>query len=112
MLSFTPLVEGSGSCGFFGCPAKSATSASKSVSIKSEPVDVFMFCGDIVLLVDKRCEPCIFMLSVSPFVEPALLPGLANGLPGVCVALAGVVLAPAHELDLANGDAHSAASCS
>ena len=88
---------------------------SKSVSIKSELVDVFMFCGNIVLLMDERGEPCIFMLSVSPLVEPALLPGLANGLSGVegiCVALAGVVLAPARELGLANGNAHSAASCS
>ena len=74
-----------------------------------------MFCGDIVLLTDKRGEPCIFVLSVGPLVEPVLLPGLANGLSGVegvCVALVGVVLAPARELGLANGDAHSAASCS
>ena len=88
---------------------------SKSVSIKSELVDVFMFCGNIVLLTDERGEPCIVMLSVSPLVEPALLLGLANGLSGVegiCVALAGVVLAPARELGLANGDACSAASCS
>ena len=73
-----------------------------------------MFCGDIVLLMDDRGEPCIFVLSVGPLVEPALLPGLANGLAGVGgirVALAGVVLVPACELGLANGDAHSAASC-
>ena len=91
---------------------KLATSVSKYVSIKSELVDVLMFCGNIVLLTDERGEPCILVLSVGPFIEPALLPGLANGLPGVCVALAGVVLAPARELGLANGDAHSAASCS
>ena len=44
------------------------------------------------------------MLSVSPVFEPALLPGLANGLRGVRVALAGVVLLPARELGLANGE--------
>ena len=74
-----------------------------------------MFCGDIVLLTDERGEPCIFVLSVSPLVKPALLLGLANGLlgvKGVRVALAGIVLAPAHELGLANGNAHSPASCS
>ena len=94
---------------------KLATSVSKYVSIKSELVDVFMFCGNIVLLTDERGEPCIFVLSVSPLVEPALLLGLTNGLSGakgIRVALVGAVLAPAHELGLANGDAHSAASCS
>ena len=88
---------------------------SKSASIKSELVDVFMFCGNIVLLMDERGEPCVFISSVGPLVEPSLLPGLAKGMSGVAgfhVALAGIVLAPACELGLANGNAHSAASCS
>ena len=42
------------------------------------------------------------MLSGSPVDEPALLPGLANGLRGGCVALVGVLLVPARELGLAN----------
>ena len=79
-MAFTPLVEGSGAWGCFCCPAKLATSASKSVSIKLELVDVLSH-GNIPLLTDERGDPCI--LSVSPLFEPALLPGLTNGLLGV-----------------------------
>ena len=58
--------------------------------------------GNSSLLTDEIGEPC--MLSVSPVFEPALLPGLANELRGGRVTLAGVVLLPAHELGLANGE--------
>ena len=44
------------------------------------------------------------MLSISPVVEPALLPGLAKGLRVGCVMLAGMVLVPARDLGLANGE--------
>ena len=98
---FTPLIEGNGVCGCFCCPARLATSASKSASIKSKLADVLSH-GNISLLTDERGELCI--LSVSPVFEPALLLGLANGLRGGCAALAGIVLAPAHELGLANGE--------
>ena len=78
-----------------------ATSASKSASIKSKLADVLSH-GNSSLLTDEIGEPCI--LSVSPVFEPALLPGLANGLWGGCVTLVGVVLVPARELGLANGE--------
>ena len=58
--------------------------------------------GNSSRFTDEIGEPC--MLSVSPVVEPALLPGLTNGLRGGCVMLAGVVLVPACELGLANGE--------
>ena len=67
--------------------------------MKSELGDVLSH-GNSSLLTDEIGEPC--MLSVSPVFEPALLPGLANGLQGGHVALAGVVLLPACELGLAN----------
>ena len=47
-----------------------------------------------------------------PCVKPAQLLGLANGLldvKGIHIVLAGTVLAPAHEMGLANGNAHSTA---
>ena len=97
----TPLIEGNGVCGCLCCPARLATSASKSASIKSELADVLSH-GNISLLTDERGEPCI--LSVSPVFEPALLPGLTNGLQGGCVTLAGIALVPACELGLANGE--------
>ena len=57
------LTVGLYTCGCFCCPAKLATSVSKSVSSKSELVDVLSH-GNIPLLTDERGELCV--LSVSP----------------------------------------------
>ena len=99
LLVCTPLIEGTGICCCLCCPARLATSASKSTSIRSGLADVLSR-GNRSLLTDDVSESCI--LSVSSVLEPALLPGLTNGLRGGCVALAGMVLVPADEVDLAN----------
>ena len=87
---------------------------SQSGSIKSQLVDVFMSCGNIVSLIDEIGElqfecpvACGATLekSTSDCVDPARLPGRANGqmdAKGIPVSVASAVLAPAHEPGLAN----------
>ena len=90
------------------------TSASQSGSITSQLVDVFTSHGNIVSLIDEIGEllfdgpaACGATLgkSTSDRADPAQLPGWVNGLmdaEGVPVSVAGVVLAPAREPELAN----------
>ena len=97
-----------------------ATSVSRSGSIKSQLVDVFVSIEDMLSYIGEmgkigafgNCTAAAGCGFTVPCAEPAQLLGLANGLldtEGICVVLAGAVLAPAHELGLANGDTHSTA---
>ena len=97
-----------------------ATSVSRSGSIKSQLVDVFVSIEDMLSCICEMGEIGAFGNCTAvagcgftvPCVQPAQLLGLANGLldvEGICVVLAGAVLAPACELGLANGDARSTA---
>ena len=91
-----------------------ATSLSRSGSIKSQLVELFMSVEDMLSYVGKTGEGTVGVdcrSTVSCF-EPAQLLGHANGLldvEGIHVVLAGAVLASARELGLANSDAHSTA---
>ena len=93
-----------------------ATSSSQAGSITSQLVEVFASHGntgssidDIVELQLDDLAACRAALgkSTSNRVEPARLPGRANGLAdaeGIPVGVAGAVLAPAHEPGLTNGE--------
>ena len=93
-----------------------ATSSSQAGSIISQLVEVFAYRGntgssidDIVELQLDDLTACVAALgkSTSDHVEPALLPGRANGLAdaeGIPVGVVGTVLAPTHEPGLANGE--------
>ena len=93
-----------------------ATSSSQAGSITSQLVEVFASRGntgssidDIVELQLNDLAACGAALgeSTSDRVEPARLPGQANGLgdaEGIPVGVAGAVLAPAREPGLANGE--------
>ena len=93
-----------------------ATSSSQYGSITSQLVDVFTSHGNTVSLIDEIGESqfdgpaaCGAALgkSTSDHANPARLPGRANGLvdaEGIPVSVAGVVLAPACEPGLANGE--------
>ena len=93
-----------------------ATSSSQAGSITSQLVEVFASRGntgssidDIVELQLDDLAACGAALgkSTSNHVEPAWLPGQANGLgdaEGIPVGVAGAVLAPAREPGLANGE--------
>ena len=93
-----------------------ATSSSQSGSITSQLVDVFTSHGNTGSPIDEIGESqfdglaaCAAALgkSTSNRVDPARLPGQANGLAdteGIPVGVVGAVLAPAHEPGLANGE--------
>ena len=94
-----------------------ATSTSQSGSIKSQLGDVFKSSGNILPLIDELGEFGVFEglvadgatlgKSTSGRVDPAWLPGQANGLmdaEGISVGVVGAVLAPAHEPGLAKGE--------
>ena len=93
-----------------------ATSPSQAGSITSQLVEVFASRGntgssidDIVELQLNDLAACGAALgkSTSDRVEPARLPGRANGLgdaEGIPVSVTGAVLAPAREPGLANGE--------
>ena len=92
------------------------TSVSQSGSIKSQLVDVFMYSGNIVSLIDEIGElqfECLVAVgatlenSMSDCADPAWLPGQTNGLmdaKGISVSVAGAILAPAREPGLTNGE--------
>ena len=92
------------------------TSSSQSGSITSQLVDVFTSRGNTGSPIDEIGESqfdglaaCGAALgkSTSDRVDPAWLPGQANGLAdadGIPVGVAGAVLAPAREPGLANGE--------
>ena len=94
-----------------------ATFASQCGLIRSQLPDVFTPSGNIVPLMDESGEPgtgsvVVGVLAVCPCADPALLPGLTNGLldaRGTYVMMLGAGLAPAFEPGLTNGDVCSAA---
>ena len=93
-----------------------ATSSSQAGSITSQPVEVFASRGNTGLSIDDIVELQLDDLaacgaavgkSTSDHVEPARLPGRANGLVGakdIPVGVADAILAPAREPGLANGE--------
>ena len=93
-----------------------ATSSSQAGSITSQLVEVFASHGNTGSSIDDSVELQLDDLaargaalgkSTSNRVEPARLPGRANGLAdaeGIPVGVAGAVLAPAREPGLANGE--------
>ena len=93
-----------------------ATSSSQAGSITSQLVEVFTSGGNTGSSIDDSVELQLGDLaargaalgkSTSDCVEPAWLPGWANGLDdaeGISVGVAGAVLAPARKPGLANGE--------
>ena len=93
-----------------------ATSSSQAASITSQLVEVFTSGGNTGSSIDDSVELQLNDLaargaalgkSTSDRVEPAQLPGRANGLAdaeGIPVGVAGAVRAPAREPGLANGE--------
>ena len=97
-----------------------ATSVSRSGSIKSQLLELFVSVKDMLSYLGKIGEVDVFRgctvgagcgLTV-PGVEPAQLLGHTKGLldvEGILIVLASSVLAPVHELGLANVNARSTA---